>query len=244
MNVRRRAVAALVAAAALTATAGATAGTAGAAPTVAVTRSATAVPMVGVVSSTTLPSRVEVGSDITTVPFTVTTTVPAISVIVRLRNYAGKETASVTVTNGVESTKFSGRISFSDTALPSLGAYTFNVQPLVRNQPNLLSTDVQTTIKVHTLLGLAPLTRSGNVIGVVGSLRIYDTIRHTYLRWTGRPVQLQRYSSDGFVTIKPLTSDRYGDVHTTVSIPFRVGLRLVTPETPTAFVHPSNSEIA
>jgi hypothetical protein len=238
MNVRRRAVAALVAAAALTATAGATAGTAGAAPTVAVTRSATAVPMVGVVSSTTLPSRVEVGSDITTVPFTVTTTVPAISVIVRLRNYAGKETASVTVTNGVESTKFSGRISFSDTALPSLGAYTFNVQPLVRNQPNLLSTEV------HTLLGLAPLTRSGNVIGVVGSLRIYDTIRHTYLRWTGRPVQLQRYSSDGFVTIKPLTTDRYGDVHTTVSIPFRVGLRLVTPETPTAFVHPSNSEIA
>lgn len=244
MIVRRQAAALLVAAAAVAATAGVGTASASPAPATAVAPPSLALPTVGVVASTTLPSQVEVGSEVTTVSFTVKTTAPTVSVIVRLRNYAGKEAANVTLTNQVESTTFSGRISFNDTALPSLGAYTFNVQPIVRNDPNALSTDVQTTVKVHTLLGLAPLTRRGDAITVVGSLRIYDTLQHTYRRWTDRPIQLQRYTSAGFATIKGLTTDRYGDVSTTVNIPFRVGLRLVTSETATAFVHPSNTDTA
>ncbi len=243
MFVRRTAAAVLVAAAAVAATAGAATATAGPMPAAAVTRSSAIVPMAVPVASTTLPSRVEVGARTTTIPFTVKTTVPTISVIVRLRNSSGRQLATVTITPPVQSTTFSGRISFSDTALPSLGAYTFNVQPVVQNQPNVASTDVPTTVKVHTLLGLAPLTRNGKVVNVSGSLRIYDTLQHTYLRWTGRPVQLQRYTSNGFVTIDPLTTDRYGDVHAAVSIPFRVGLRLVTEDTATTFGRTSNSEV-
>lgn len=242
MFVRRTAAAVLVAAATVAATGAATA-TAGPVPAAAVVHSSALVPMAVPVASTTLPSRVEVGARTTTIPFTVKTTVPTISVIVRLRNSTGRQLATVTITPPVQSTTFSGRISFSDTALPSLGAYTFNVQPIVQNQPNVASTNVPTTVKVHTLLGLAPLTRTGKVVNVSGSLRIYDTVRHTYLRWTGRPVQLQRYTSNGFVTIDPLVTDRYGDVRAAVSIPFRVGLRLVSGDTVTTFGRASNSEV-
>lgn len=122
----------------------------------------------------------------------------------RLDEAAPRVEVGAARTPTVESTTFWGRISFSDTALPSLGGYTFDVRPIAQNQPDVLSTDLPTTVKVHVRLGLAPLTHRGNVVNVAG-----------------------------FVAIDPLITDRYADVRTSVISPLRVGLRLVTPDTAT-----------
>ena len=223
------------------------AGTASAVPALAPTSvhaaTVAVAPAVSYVASTTLPRRVEVGAPETTVNFKVNTTLPATSVIVRLRNYRLQQVAVVTLTNGVAGKSFSGRITLRDAALPTLGAYSWQVQPIITNQPNVAATDVFTTVKAHALLGLAPLSRKGGVITATGSLRVYNTVKHVYLRWTGRPVQLQRYSTSGWVTVQNLTTDRYGDIHTMVRIPFRVGLRLVVGDTPTVFGRVSNSNV-
>jgi len=89
-----------------------------------------------------------------------------------------------------------------------------------------------TDFRAHSMLGLAASRRDAKRIDIHGSLRAYHTVEERYVWWTNRTVAVQRWSSSGWLTLKTVHTDAHGNLDTSVSIPWRVGLRLATPDTP------------
>jgi len=89
---------------------------------------------------------------------------------------------------------------------------------------------VDASVRLHSVLGMTA-TRSGEWISVGGSTRAYHSVLDAYKPWNARPVAVQRWTGDGWVTVRTLQSDADGNVETSIRIPWHTGLRLTTQDT-------------
>lgn len=87
-------------------------------------------------------------------------------------------------------------------------------------------------VRARSLAGVA-VSRSGSKVHVFGAVKAYDATHRTFPAWSGHPVQIQRWTAHGWAPLRTLRADRRGHVDLTVRIPWRVGLRLVSPKTST-----------
>ena len=78
-------------------------------------------------------------------------------------------------------------------------------------------------------------SRSGDVVHVFGAARVYSPAGDDYVPRVGQRVELQRWSSRGWIGVRELATDRSGHVDATVRIPWRVAVRLVAPDTAHTF---------
>jgi len=88
---------------------------------------------------------------------------------------------------------------------------------------------VPTTVKLSSLLGLSA-TRAGDVLTVRASARQYSVAPNAYRAWANRVVSVQRYTSNGWVTLRNVRTDSNGNLTTGLRIPFQVTLRAVDPD--------------
>lgn len=99
---------------------------------------------------------------------------------------------------------------------------------------------INTTVKLRSLLGQR-VTRSADTVTVDGSSEVFDLTsspvdpEHSDTGDRGRPVHLQRYTSTGWTTLLTVPTDSLGHVHVRIRLPFTAAVRLVTPDTTTAF---------
>jgi len=98
---------------------------------------------------------------------------------------------------------------------------------------NLPTAALGTTIKLRTLLA-QQLQRRGSDIRVFGALKQYDFSLRYSPRETVR-VEVQRWSTSGWIPVRTAHTDVNGHIDTTVRVPWTVGLRLYTPDTAAYF---------
>ncbi len=91
-----------------------------------------------------------------------------------------------------------------------------------------------TTIKLRSLLG-QQLSRSGTTVRVFGSAKDYAGDADAFLPRVGRPVTIQRWSRTGWLNLRTVRTDSRGHISASLQIPWKVGIRLVTPDTQAVF---------
>jgi len=118
-----------------------------------------------------------------------------------------------------------------DTAnLPGTGSYDWAfVTYANRDFTDASLVYVPTTVKRASLLGLSA-TRSGDVLTVRASARQYTVAPNAYRGWANRVVSIQRYTTDGWVTLRNVRTDANGNLTAGLRIPFSVTLRAVDPD--------------
>ena len=188
----------------------------------------------------TIPVHVEIGGPVTPMRFTVTTSPAAGQVSVALRsNQTGRTATSTTVSAvGGTQTRFAGTIDLASRELTSWGPHGWIVRSHNPDAVRVLPVDV----RAHSLLGMAT-ARSGSRVAIHGSARAYNTVAGRYVAWSGRRVNIQRWTSLGWRNIGSATTDRRGNFNVAMSIGFVVGLRLTDPASGTIWGAVSASQI-
>lgn len=180
--------------------------------------------------STTLPTRVAVGGPEVSIGYSVSFRAldDDSGVQVELVGVGPTDQFPTTPTQ----TRVDGRYRFPATAVGHLGPVRWLLTRTSRHGSGD-SVELAARTGLRSLIAVAP-TRHGDSVRVVGALKGYDIGSRSYPARPGRPVALQRYAGAGrWVTVRSLTTDRLGHVDATVRIPWRVGLRLTTPDTAT-----------
>lgn len=184
--------------------------------------------------STDLPTRVEIGSPFLITSYTVRVPTsgyrrPAVQVALVS---ARADLVWQTFTAGAAGqTSFSGTVTVPAGAVGEPGAFRWVV---IYGEADTRSNDLPTaqlgtTIKLRTLLA-QQLQRRGSDIRVFGALKQYDFSLRYSPRETVRVV-VQRWSTSGWIAVGTARTDVNGHIDTTVRIPWKVGLRLYTPDT-------------
>lgn len=172
--------------------------------------------------TTTLPARVEVGrSGAVSVHYSVKTAMPTSTVAVEL--VKGTAVVAKQVLQRSPRQSFVGTIELSESALGGSGHFDWTVTasfPMHNGE-----VQVPVTIRQHSLLGEA-VHRSGQLLTVRGAARKLNSASSAWVDWTGQLIHVQRWSADGWVTIRTATANAAGIINVQLRIPFRVGIRL------------------
>lgn len=195
-------------------------------------------PIPGSQVSTDLPTRIELQSELVTIPYTVT--VPTSSVRdpgVEIALAVGRQGQLVvdTFTAGTPGqTTFTGAVTVPITAVNDLGAGAWVVAYGSVSADRATVAGFATTVKIRSLLGES-VTRRGSDVEVFGAAKAFDG-RTSYLARAGARVYVQRYAGDGrYVNVATALTDARGHIDVSVHIPWRVGIRLYTPDTTDVF---------
>lgn len=184
--------------------------------------------------STDLPTRVEIGNPFIVTSYTVrvpTSGYRRPAVQVALVSARGALVWQTFTPGAAGQTSFSGTVTVPAGAVGEPGAFRWVViyGEADTRSDNLPTAALGTTIKLHTLLA-QQLQRRGSDIRVFGALKQYDFSLRYSPRTTVR-VEVQRWSTSGWIAVRTLGTDVNGHIDTTVHIPWTVGLRLYTPDT-------------
>lgn len=188
--------------------------------------------------STDLPTRVVLGGPALYTPYTVTVptasfTRPAVQI--GLVNTRGQLVWQTFTAGTRGQTTFSGSVAvpIATVGEPGAGRWIVVYGEADSQSDNLPTAQLGTTIKLRTLLA-RHLTRRGPDIRVFGALKQYD-FSLVYSPRQTVPVAVQRWSTRGWITVRTVRTDVNGHIDTTVRIPWKVGIRLSTPDSSAYF---------
>ncbi len=188
--------------------------------------------------STDLPTRVVLGGPELYTPYTVTVptasfTRPAVQI--GLVNTRGQLVWQTFTAGTRGQTTFSGSVvvPIATVGEPGPGRWVVVYGEADSQSDNLPTAQLGTTIKLRTLLA-RHLTRRGPDIRVFGALKQYD-FSLVYSPRQTVPVAVQRWSTRGWITVRTVRTDVNGHIDTTVRIPWKVGIRLSTPDSSAYF---------
>ena len=195
-------------------------------------------PIPGSTLSTDLPTRIEVGTSITAIRFTIATPndfQDPIGVVTLLDDDHMLTQVGMYGTRPGQST-YRGAVAIDERTLTTRGLATWVFGVFDEADPSGEAGQVaflDTTVKLRSLLAHS-VTRDGDVVHLVGAAKSY-THDDQYAAYASHPLYLQRWTATGWATIRTLRTDRLGHVSAAVRIPFTAGLRLWSPDTPTTF---------
>lgn len=194
---------------------------------------------IGASVSTDLPTRIEIGSPILFTDYTVkvpTSLYLQPAVAIALADARGNLVVSSFLVGTRGQTAFSGSIAVPARALSTIGAAQWIViyGEADTTSVNLPTAQLGTTIKLRSLLA-EKVTRRGDRVDVFGATRAYSPGSDSYIPRFGARVTVQRWAGDGWQNLTTLRTDSHGHIATSIRIPWRVGIRLVSPDEPLAF---------
>ena len=195
-------------------------------------------PIPGSTLSTDLPTRIEVGTSITAIRFTIATPNDfrePIGVVTLLDDDQMLTQVAMYGTRPGQST-YRGAVAMDERTLTTRGTATWVFGVFDEADPSGEAGQIgflDTTVKLRSLLAHV-VTRDGDVVHLVGAAKSYSH-DELYIAYPAHPVHLQRWTTNGWATIRTLRTDPLGHVSAAVRIPFTVGLRLWSPDTPTTF---------
>jgi hypothetical protein len=179
------------------------------------------------VTASQLAGEIHVGGPMVTLPLWAMLDKPRSTVGVTLVSLVVERTvASNPMARSAAGTEFSGMLVFRDDDVPAWGAAQWVLRP---ESPSNTGT-VSTSLRLHSLLGLGAV-RAGEWIMVSGSARAYHSVLNTYKPWNARPVLVQRWNGQSWTTLQTVDTDPNGNFATSLRIPWKVGIRLVTDDT-------------
>jgi hypothetical protein len=184
-----------------------------------------------VVTDTDAPARIRVGAPYTEIPITVIIDRPGdwMSADLVDPRYGSLASDFAPAPDPSEPRKFKLRVAFYGWQIEAWGAKRWDFAGYAQDFTPFNDSRA-TDMRAHSMLGLAA-SRSGSTINIRGALRAYNSVTERYHGWSGRPVAIQRWSSSGWLTLKTVSTDRNGNIATSVGVPFRTTLRLATGDT-------------
>ncbi len=204
-------------------------------------RPAAGVRPIGSGVSSDLPTRIEIGGRVLLTSYTVNTSPSTASyakpaVLIGLADAQGNLVVTTFVVGTRGQTTFSGAVAIPDQAVGALGTGQWVVVygEADTNSDNLPTAALATTIKLRSLLA-EKLSRRGEYVDVFGAAKTYSEQSDSYLPRFGQPITVQRWAGNGWVNLTTVRTDSRGHIATRLHIPWRVGIRLVTPDTPLVF---------
>ncbi len=192
----------------------------------------------GTTVSTDLPTRIAVGTSITVVRFTVASPNDyraPIGVVTLLDNDHLLTQVGVYGTAPGQTT-YRGALGMDERTLSTRGTATWILGVFDEADPTGEAGQIaflDTTVKLRSLLAQS-MTRTGDIINLAGATKAYVADEH-YAAYPSHRLYLQRWTKTGWATIRDLQTDRLGHVGAQIRIPFRTGLRLWSPDSPTTF---------
>ncbi len=192
----------------------------------------------GTTVSTDLPTRIAVGTSITVVRFTVASPNDyraPIGVVTLLDNDHLLTQVGVYGTAPGQTT-YRGALGMDERTLSTRGTATWILGVFDEADPTGEAGQIaflDTTVKLRSLLAQS-VTRTGDIINLAGATKAYVADEH-YAAYPSHRLYLQRWTKTGWATIRDLQTDRLGHVAAQIRIPFRTGLRLWSPDSPTTF---------
>lgn len=176
-------------------------------------------------TATTLPDRVAIGSPVVAVPFTAWFAPESDNSAVDVGlTYLGDFQRAT----GPTQYRVDGRVTVQAEKVERFGPTAWRLTRTSRHGSGV-TVDQPTRVGLQSLLGQS-VTRTGNRVRVVGALKGYDIASDSFPARPSTPVAIQRYSSSGWVTVATIATDRLGHLDRTLDIPWRVGIRLSTPD--------------
>lgn len=202
-------------------------------------RPAAGVRPIGSGVSSDLPTRIEIGGPVVLTSYSVNTPTASYAkpaVLIGLADAQGNLVVTTFVVGTRGQTNFSGAVAIPDQAVGTLGTGQWVVVygEADTNSDNLPTAELATTIKLRSLLA-ERLTRSGEYVDVFGAAKAYSEQSDSYLPRFGQPVTVQRWAGNGWLNLTTVRTDSRGHIATRLHIPWRVGIRLVTQDTPLVF---------
>lgn len=200
-------------------------------------------PIPGSTLATDLPTRLPVQDYVVYVPFTIVAAANTYRkplAVVEL--FGDQQIYTATGFSGTPGqTVFRGFVAIDAAAIRQFGPAVWVFGVFDDTDPSGETGQVSplpTTIKLRSLLGQR-VTRSADTVTIQGATRVYDPVTasedNRFVPDRARTVYVQRYTSSGWRTLRTLRSDSRGHVTARIRIPFRVGVRLTTRDTPTTF---------
>lgn len=195
-------------------------------------------PIPGTTLSTDLPTRIEVGTSITVVRFTISTPNDfrkPIGVVTLLDDDHLLTQVGIDGTAPGQAT-YRGALAMDERTLTTRGIATWVLGVFDEADQTGEAGQIaflQTTVKLRSLLAQS-VTRRGDVVDLVGAAKVY-THDEAYAAYPSHTIYLQRWTKTGWATIRTLRTDHLGHVTTQLRVPFTAGLRLWSPDAPTAF---------
>ncbi len=199
-------------------------------------------PIPGTTVSTDLPSRVEIGGPTINTVFRTTVSRPTTGYVdpvgvVGLFIGGDRDFASELLVHLPAGQRtFAGALATRDSNFTRLGAglWSTGIVPYEGEGADSIQLGtVPVTVKLRSLLGQR-VTRAGSTVAVFASTKTYDG-DGIYRAAAGRTVYVQRYTANGWQTLRTLTADRNGHIDTRVTIPYRAAIRVTTRDTATTF---------
>lgn len=188
------------------------------------------------ITSTNVPTHIEVGTRPVVIHDTVTTRDPATAVEVTLTHPTkpGQKPEIIVGQDlgGGPATSFAGQLFFTAAQIPGWGRQYWE---FVAALP-MHNYDAQLPVEVrqHSLLAMST-HRAGSTVTVDGSARQLSPALTSWVAWPDTAVHVQRWSQTGWITVAAVTTDSHGNLTRTLHIPWRVGLRLIDTATPTSW---------
>lgn len=200
-------------------------------------------PIPGSTLSTDLPTRLPVESYVVDVPFTIVAAANTYRkplAVVEL--FGDQQIYTATGFYGTPGqTVFRGFVAIDAAAIKQFGPAVWAFGVFDDADPSGDTGQVSplaTTIKLRSLLARR-VTRSADTVTIDGATKVYDPVGASeedgFVPDRARTVYVQRYTSSGWRTLRTLRADSRGHVTARIRIPFRVGVRLTTRDTPTTF---------
>ena len=194
---------------------------------------------IGAGVSTDLPTRIEIGSPVLFTDYTIkvpTSSYSQPAVAIALADARDNLVVASFVVGTQGQTDFSGSIAVPNQALSTIGAAQWIViyGEADTGSDNLPTAQLGTTIKLRSLLA-EKVSRRGDYVDVFGATRAYSPGSDSYLPRFGARVTVQRWAGDGWKNLTTLRTDSHGHIATSIRIPWRVGIRLVSPDEPLVF---------
>lgn len=179
----------------------------------------------------TVPARVAVGSSSTRVPWTVRASVPTVAVSMSVANIdTGRPVVSSTAQTSPAQRTVTSWTTLPTSALRSWGTHRWTARSLDTGA----STSGNVDIRDRSLLGMA-ISRSAAGVRVFGAAKFYDLAPSTYRPLANRTVRVQRWSAAGWIPVTSAQTDRSGHIELTISVSWRIGLRLVSSDSASIF---------